>query len=43
VSNYFWEDGVGPVEDRPRRLDLAWRSIEPNQVGLMNLQNGAKK
>jgi alpha-N-arabinofuranosidase len=34
VSNYRWEDGVGPVEDRPRRLDLAWRAIEPNTVGV---------
>ncbi len=33
VSNYDWEDGVGPVEDRPTRIDLAWRSIEPNTVG----------
>lgn len=33
VSNYKWEDGVGPREERPRRLDLAWRSIETNQVG----------
>ncbi len=33
VSNYRWEDGVGPVADRPRRLDLAWRSIETNAVG----------
>jgi alpha-N-arabinofuranosidase len=24
VSGYNWEDGVGPVEKRPRRLDLAW-------------------
>ena len=24
VSGYNWEDGVGPVADRPRRLDLAW-------------------
>ncbi|MDF2801759.1 MAG: abfA [Anaerocolumna sp.] len=34
VSNYFWEDGVGPVEDRPKRLELAWRSLETNEVGL---------
>jgi alpha-L-arabinofuranosidase len=34
VSNYRWEDGVGPVGDRPRRLDLAWRSIETNRFGL---------
>jgi alpha-N-arabinofuranosidase len=33
VSNYDWEDGVGPKEQRPRRLDLAWRQIEPNQFG----------
>src|SRR3979490_1935180 len=34
VSGYRWEDGVGPVADRPRRLDLAWRSIETNEFGL---------
>jgi len=34
VSGYCWEDGVGPVEQRPSRLDLAWRSIEPNTFGL---------
>lgn len=34
VSGFKWEDSVGPKEDRPVRLDLAWRSIEPNQVGL---------
>lgn len=33
VSNYRWEDGVGPKQDRPRTLDLAWRSLESNQVG----------
>lgn len=33
VSNYRWEDGVGPVAERPARLDYAWRSIEPNRVG----------
>jgi alpha-N-arabinofuranosidase len=34
VSGYRWEDGVGPVEKRPRRRDLAWHSTEPNAVGL---------
>src|SRR5688500_2422227 len=34
VSNYRWEDGIGPVEERPRRLDLAWRAVETNQVGI---------
>ncbi len=33
VSGYNWEDGVGPVEKRPRRLDLAWNTTEPNFVG----------
>src|SRR5690606_25696371 len=30
VSAYNWEDGVGPREQRPRRLELAWRVIETN-------------
>ncbi|GAA4794680.1 alpha-N-arabinofuranosidase [Streptomyces ziwulingensis] len=34
VSGYKWEDSVGPAEDRPRRLDLAWRSTETNRFGL---------
>ena len=34
VSGYRWEDGIGPKEDRPQRLDLAWHSTETNQVGL---------
>ena len=33
VSGYDWEDGVGPVGERPHRLDLAWMSTEPNRVG----------
>lgn len=34
VSGYRWEDGIGPVEKRPARLDLAWHSTEPNTVGV---------
>ncbi|GAA2388465.1 alpha-N-arabinofuranosidase [Streptomyces glaucosporus] len=34
VSAYRWEDSVGPVEERPRRLDPAWRSVETNRFGL---------
>ncbi|MDQ0642907.1 arabinosylfuranosidase ArfA [Microbacterium murale] len=34
VSGYRWEDGVGPREDRPKRLDLAWHSTETNEIGL---------
>ncbi len=33
LSGYNWLDGVGPKEDRPRRRDLAWQSIETNQFG----------
>lgn len=33
VSNYRWEDGVGPKEQRPKTTDAAWQSIEPNEVG----------
>ncbi len=34
VSNYNWMDGIGPVENRPRKRDLAWKSIETNEVGI---------
>ncbi|MBQ3373251.1 MAG: alpha-N-arabinofuranosidase [Oscillospiraceae bacterium] len=34
VSGFHWEDSVGPVESRPRRLDLAWFTTETNEVGL---------
>lgn len=34
VSGFNWEDSVGPLEKRPKRLDLAWRSLETNQVGV---------
>jgi alpha-L-arabinofuranosidase len=34
VSSYRWEDGVGPVGERPTRLELAWRQIEDNSFGL---------
>ena len=33
VSGYNWEDGVGPVAERPARLDYAWFSTEPNSFG----------
>ena len=43
VSGYRWEDGIGPREDRPRRLDLAWRSTETNQVGLHEFSSWLEK
>ncbi|WP_306316900.1 MULTISPECIES: alpha-N-arabinofuranosidase [unclassified Streptomyces] len=43
VSGYRWEDGVGPVEERPSRLDLAWHTTEPNTVGLNEFMRWAGK
>jgi alpha-N-arabinofuranosidase len=34
VSSYNWEDGIGPRESRPTRLDLAWHTSESNEVGI---------
>lgn len=33
TSPYHWEDGVGPRDSRPRRLELAWGSEESNVFG----------
>ena len=33
VSAYHWFDGVGPVNERPTRPNLAWGSVEPNLFG----------
>ncbi len=33
VSGYDWEDGIGPKDQRPVKLDLAWNRIETNQMG----------
>jgi alpha-N-arabinofuranosidase len=43
VSGYNWEDGVGPIEERPRRLDLAWRTLEPNVIGTNEFVAWAKR
>ena len=43
VSNFYWEDSVGPVEERPHRLELAWRSLEKNEIGLNEFSKWAEK
>lgn len=43
VSNFYWEDSVGPKEERPKRLELAWRSTEPNLVGINEFASWCKK
>jgi alpha-L-arabinofuranosidase len=34
VSGYDWEDGIGPQEERPVRLELAWHALETNRFGV---------
>lgn len=43
VSGYNWRDGIGPVQDRPKRLDLAWKSIETNEIGIDEFADWCKK
>ncbi len=43
VSGYNWEDGVGPLENRPKRLDLAWGTTEPNYVGTNEFMKWCRK
>ena len=32
-SNYHWQDGIGPRDQRPPRLEMAWGTIESNRFG----------
>ena len=43
VSGYRWEDGVGPVELRPRRLELAWSTTESNRFGTNEFMRWCKE
>ena len=43
VSGYNWEDGVGPREQRPVRLDLAWKALEPNTFGTDEFMKWCRK
>lgn len=33
VSNYHWEDGIGPREKRPKCFDYAWLAEDDNRMG----------
>lgn len=33
VSNYHWKDGIGPKDQRPPRMELAWSRLETNRFG----------
>jgi alpha-N-arabinofuranosidase len=43
VSGYRWEDGVGPVAQRPVRVNRAWGSVETNEVGLDEFVGWARR
>ncbi len=43
LSGYDWKDGIGPRQNRPRRLDPAWHSIEPNLIGIDEFYDWTKK
>ncbi len=43
VSGFRWEDSVGPRDQRPRRLDLAWHSAETNEIGLHEFASWLEK
>jgi len=43
VSGYRWEDGVGPKDQRPKRIELAWQVVESNEVGLNEFSDWAAK
>ena len=43
VSGFNWEDSIGPRDQRPKRLDLAWDTTETNEVGLHEFCEWAKK
>ena len=42
VSGYNWEDGIGDKAKRPKKQDLAWKTIETNEVGIDEFQKWAK-
>ncbi|MBE5777148.1 MAG: alpha-N-arabinofuranosidase [Clostridiales bacterium] len=43
VSGFNWEDSIGPVAERPARMDLAWKTTETNEVGLHEFHEWCKK
>ncbi|WNS80596.1 alpha-N-arabinofuranosidase [Domibacillus sp. DTU_2020_1001157_1_SI_ALB_TIR_016] len=43
VSGYNWEDGVGPKSKRPKKLELAWRALETNEIGTNEFMEWAKR
>ena len=38
-SNYHWQDGIGPRDKRPPRLEMAWGTVESNRFGTHEFLN----
>ena len=38
-SNYHWKDGIGPRNQRPPRLEMAWGTVESNRFGTHEFLN----
>jgi alpha-N-arabinofuranosidase len=43
ASGYHWMDGVGPVDERPAKTDLAWQAVETNHFGTNEFINFCHK
>ena len=43
VSGYNWEDGTGDKTKRPRKMEIAWQTVETNQVGIDEFQEWARR
>jgi alpha-N-arabinofuranosidase len=43
LSGYNWEDGIGDVEKRPVRQELAWLSLEPNKIGINEFADWSRR
>ena len=39
ASNYNWKDGIGPRDQRPTRLEMAWGTVESNRFGTHEFLN----
>ena len=42
-SNYNWRDGIGPRDQRPPRLEMAWGTVESNRFGTHEFLNYVEK
>jgi alpha-N-arabinofuranosidase len=42
-SNYHWRDGIGPRDQRPPRLEMAWGTVESNRFGTHEFLDYSKR